>query len=198
MTAAVPIVVQREHEGLDANAKAVTRRTIEKMCEHIRAAVADPLVKQVAVDCKNIAERQGCDPLMTIWYWVKSHVTFTPDEELTRRLLNEADHWELLISPPVLLRMPRMEGDCDDFTMLICALAQCLGIPCRIVTIACDRKRPGEYSHVFPIAAGANRWIPLDASHGSYPGWKVPRADVTRSTEWNMQAERVADESVTL
>jgi transglutaminase-like putative cysteine protease len=166
------------------------------MCEHIRAAVADPLVVKVANDCAAIAAREGCDVLLTIWYWVKSHVTFTQDETLTRQLLNEADHWELLISPPVLLRMPRMEGDCDDFTMLICALAQALTIPCRIVTIACDRKRPGEYSHVFPIAAGAARWIPLDASHGSYPGWKVPRRDVTRSTEWNMQAERVADEEV--
>ncbi len=197
-----PIVLQREQAGLHTPSPQVTEQTVLKMCEHIRNAPADPLVQQAARSIKAqpfrpVAITDGAPVLARLWWWVKYRVKFTQDDELIRKLFNESGHYELLISPPVLLRMLKPQGDCDDFTMLICALCLCLGFETRIVTVMCDRKRPGEYTHVFPVAFLADQkiWCPMDASHGDYPGWQVPERDVTRRTEWDLSGRVVLDRS---
>jgi Transglutaminase-like superfamily len=194
--AAQPIILQRDRtpQGLATPSRAVTKQTVQKMCEHIRNAQSDPMLQAIA---HRIAAntRTPADQLSAIWLWVKNHVKFLHDDVLTRVLFNEADHFELLISPPVMLRMKAPSGDCDDSTMLACALACALGFEWGIVTLACDRKRPGEYSHVYGCA-----WLPdgvmapLDCSHGRYPGWEVPAYDVQRKTVWNSDGQIISDE----
>ena len=195
---ATPIVVQREQAGLGTPSSVVTAQTVQKMCEHIRNAKSDPIIRNVAAGLKRTRPFRSVAPssvLCSLWYWVKLHVKFSQDDTLIRKLFNESGHYELLISPPVLLRMKRPQGDCDDFTMLICALCSVLGIDSRIVTLMCDRRRPGEYSHVFPIGYMADKqmWCPVDASHGDYPGWQVPQQAVTRRTEWDLNGNIVSD-----
>ena len=192
----VPVVLQRDRtpQGLNTPTRVVTQQTVVKMCEHIRNAQSDPMLtaaaRNITGPCKTPA-----DQLSAVWLWVKHHIKFLHDEVLTRTLFNEGDHFELLISPPVMLRMKTPSGDCDDFTMLADALACALGFEWGIVTIACDRKRPGEYSHVYGAAWLPNGVMcPLDCSHGKYPGWEVPARDVQRKTIWNSKARVIADD----
>jgi hypothetical protein len=164
------------------------------MCEHIRNAQSDPMLQAIARRLETSATTPAAQ-LSAVWLWVKNHIKFLHDDVLTRVLFNEGDHFELLISPPVMLRMPAPSGDCDDFTMLACALACAMGFPWGIVTLACDRKRPGEYSHVYGCAWLPNGVMaPLDCSHGKYPGWEVPSYDVQRKTIWDSGASVISDE----
>ena len=119
---------------------------------------------------------------------------FVHDDTIIRQLFNEDGHFELLIAPPVLLRMNDPRGDCDDFTMLVVALASIAGFDCGIVTLACDRRRPGEYSHVYGCAALPGMLVPLDCSHGKHPGWEVPTRDIQRKTVWDLNGRVVSDE----
>jgi len=189
-----PIAILRDHmpQGIHTPTSEVTARTVKRMCEHIADGLKDPLVHQLAQRLNATAPDAT---LARIWLWTKNRVKFVSDESLTRRLLNEGDNFELLIAPSVLLRSSKPQGDCDDFTMLVAALARSLGFPVRIVTLVCDRRRPGEYSHVYCAAELPNGvWCPMDASHGRYPGWQVPSYDVARRTEWNLDGRIVSDE----
>jgi Transglutaminase-like superfamily len=165
------------------------------MCEHIRNAQSDPALQAIAQRLSANAKTPAAQ-ISSVWLWVKNHIKFLHDDVLTRVLFHEGDHFELLISPPVMLRMKAPSGDCDDFTMLACALACAMGFQWGIVTLACDRKRPGEYSHVYGCAWLPNGILaPLDCSHGKYPGWEVPSYDVQRKTVWNSDAQIVSDEA---
>lgn len=56
-------------------------------------------------------------------------------------------------------------GDCDDFTVLLAALAGTIGIATRAVTIAADPRAPRDFTHIYPEAEVApGRWVPLDAA----------------------------------
>ena len=194
------VTLQREHAGLNTPSPQVTQQTVRKMCEHIRQGAADPLILSTAQSVAPMGPDKRMAPsdaLARLWYWVKLHVKFVPDEAQTLKMFGESDNFELLISPPVLIRMPQPAGDCDCFTMLLLALARSLGFDTRIITLMCDRRRPGEYTHVFgsAFAPDLKAWIPLDASHGDYPGWEVPARDVTRRTEWNMSGQIVTGAS---
>jgi len=191
--AAQQVVLERDPtpHGTATPTRVVTEQTVRKMCEHIRAALADPIVQSVAARSQKL---KPADRLATLWMWVKGQVKFAQDDTLIRQLFNEDGHFELLIAPPVLLRMTKPRGDCDDFTMLIDALATVAGFDCGIVTLACDSKRPGEYSHVYGCAALPGVLVPLDCSHGKHPGWEVPRSQIQRKTICDLNGRIVSDE----
>jgi hypothetical protein len=70
-------------------------------------------------------------------------------------------------------------GDCDDFSCYLAALLKANGIACSFVTVGADDRVPNQFSHVYVVAYpvdenGQAERLPLDASHGEYPGWEVP------------------------
>lgn len=78
-------------------------------------------------------------------------------------------------------------GDCDDFSMYLACCLKSLGIPCSFVTIAADSRDPKQFSHVYVVAYpksgnGMRVRMPLDASHGKYPGWE--KEEYGRYEEW--------------
>lgn len=78
-------------------------------------------------------------------------------------------------------------GDCDDFSMYVAACLKALGIPCAFATTAADARDPGQFSHVYVVAYprsgnGMRMRMPIDASHGEYPGWETP--GLGRYQEW--------------
>lgn len=95
---------------------------------------------------------------------------------------------QLLISPDVLVRMKRMEGDCAIYTMMLCAMLAALGLRYRIHTLAVNPRQPDIFSHVCASALGES----LDASHGKYPGWKVPQEHTMREWIFDESAQRVS------
>jgi transglutaminase-like putative cysteine protease len=116
-----------------------------------------------------------------IFEYVKRHVRFMSDEAILARYFGLGPDFELLIKPELLLRFRR--GDCDCFSMLTCSMLTCAGVPCRLVTIAADQDEPDRFSHVYAGAVlETGELLPLDTSHGPYPGWQAPRR--YRYQEW--------------
>ena len=184
-----------------------TAQTVRIMCRHIEKSAADPLLKA----CARSAVAQwrggpafaasGRDPSTdaraiaeSIWWWAKHQLKFVHHAALILAWLNERDQLQLLIEPSVLVRMQQMRGDCAIYTMLICAMLDTFRVPWEIVTLAVDPSQPEIFSHVFPVAVLPNgRRLALDASHGKFPGWRVPKDRTFRSQAWNQSGEQVAD-----
>ncbi len=137
------------------------------------------------------ASRQQAAVAIADWWFAKHFIRFVQDQDLTRKLLGYSDALEALVEPAVMIRCTEPAGDCDDFTMMICALLECQRIPWEIVTLACSRKQPGIWSHVFPRAVLGDLRLPLDASHGAYPGWSVPSRDIQRMAVWDSSGNLV-------
>lgn len=183
-----------------------TAQTVEIMCGHVRESSKDPLVKSFAV--RAVESIRGGplwfgvkDPFShpqliaeSIWWFAKHGIQFVHHSEQIWKWLGETDQLQLLISPDVLVRMKRPEGDCADFSMLICALLEALGLDWELVTIKCNPKDPSLYTHVFPRVVLPNgRRETLDASHGKYPGWQVPAEHTYGIQVWDKDGAPIAD-----
>lgn len=164
-----------------------TALTVQIMADHVRAAAGDPLVQATAHGAveqfAGIAGIDGAGRAAVLaaacWWWAKTYIKFVHHEAILRGRLGEAGHLQGLISPEVLVRMKRPEGDCAIFAECIGAFLSVLGVPFEFVTIKCSPRERSVYSHVYvyAILEGGSR-LPLDASHGDYPGWQVPSADI--------------------
>lgn len=171
----------------------VTSQTVGLMCRYINeAADSDPAVQAAASWAANHYARGSDDPTMLAWaaFWFAKHnVKFVVDEAPLFRL-GEAGQQDLLISPSVLIRMRNPQEDCDGFTMLVCALLRAMAVPYAVVTIAAGPEDPERWSHVFAMAFTPAP-LPLDASHGSGPGWMVPAAHTFRWQCWDCEGQPI-------
>lgn len=123
--------------------------------------------------------------IRAIFWWVKDHVQFREDEETATQELGYIDPYqEVLISPDVLVGMPKPLGDCDDFSMLVASLMVAAKIPVWFVAVAVDSEIPQKWSHVYTQVFDdeTNTMIPVDCSHGKYLGWEVQ--NVYRRDAW--------------
>ena len=186
-----------------------TAQTVAIMCQHIRRAASDPLVRACAFDAVRrfrggfLYWKSGRDPFgdpgaiaESAWWWAKYCLRFVHHSKLIYVWLNERDQLQLLISPEVLVRMRHMVGDCAIYSMMVAAFLEVLGVPWEIVTLAVNRENPEVYSHVFVRAVLSDgRRMPLDASHGLYAGWQVPERDVLRRQVWDSAGRAIEDSS---
>lgn len=175
-----------------------TAQTIARMVDLIKESCGDPLFQRVAQssltwsggsgDARSIAA--GC------WWAVKHMMRFVQDSGALYLLVGPHDALELLVSPAAMVRARQMQGDCDDFTMMVCAMLQCLGVPFEILTVAASPQDPSRFSHVYARAVMPDgSRIPLDASHGKYPGWEVPKSRQFRLQVWDMDGNAVSDDA---
>ncbi len=189
-----------------SNPDRATAQTIAVMCDQINTAARDGEVQRAAF---NVCRRFRGGPLYkglwrlddprvvaeSCWWAAKLGLEFVNHDELIKRWLNEADQLQLLIDPRVIVRDPAArKGDCAVYTCLIASFLAARGVPYEIVTVACDPDQPGVYSHVYPRAVypdGTRE--PLDASHGEYPGWRVPAEHTFRYQVWDEHARPVED-----
>jgi hypothetical protein len=186
-----------------------TARTVELMCAQINRAAGDPVLRSAARDA---VRRFRGGPLYALaridpwkspqaicesaWWWVKHALKFVHHDGMIAVWFNERDQLQLLIAPDLLLRMFKPRGDCAIYTMLICGMLKCFRVPYELVTAAVNPDEPDVFSHVYPRAVMANgRRIPLDASHGDYPGWEVPRQHTLRKQVWDEDANPIPDEA---
>jgi len=186
------VVVERELASSDTDT--ATRQTVKRMCAYIRESVPDEQVR-AAAEYAWLRFGGGVDsPAAKCWgvfWWLKHCVAFRLDEATMFRI-GERDQQDLLISPAVLVRFKNPAEDCDGFTMLASAMLTALGVPVVIATVAANRRDPSRWSHVFPCALlPGDVVLPLDASHGSAPGWMIPPRDMFRWQAWNLDGEPV-------
>lgn len=196
----------REYWGFHLPSGPITQATVARMGEFIGRGARDSRVLSVAAEIRRQAasEPTPTNEVMRTWWWVKTHARFKHHDRQICEMTGECDgpgNYQLLIEPAALLRLPRMEGDCAVFTMLVLAILRALGYAeLRIVTVQADRRRPDEYTHVYGAAylEDCQLWCPLDASHMNAPGEAVPARDVARKTEWDLSGAVVADQKTPL
>ena len=154
-----------------------------------RYAVEDATSPQIERDAHTAVQKYG-EPLESVYQYVRGRMGFVEDEE-TAQPLQAGSEWpivETLVRPRDMSVLPAQVGDCDDYAMYGASLLTALGVPCAFVTVAADPAAPGIYSHVYLAAypttgAQAGQRVPLDLSHGPYPGWEVANRYGKR-TEW--------------
>ena len=209
------------HTPASADPDEATAQTVEQMCRQILQSAQDPLVQR----CAESAVKQfrggplwaiaGIDPFSdarspnsavddstrsqaiaeSCFWWAKHNLKFVHHDELIEVLLGEVGQLQLLISPDVLVRMNRMEGDCAIYTMIVCAMLEVHQIPWEIVTLAVNPQEPEIFGHVFARAILSDgRRVALDASHGVYPGWQVPVQEIHRLQVWDESGSPIADQ----
>jgi hypothetical protein len=193
-----------------ADPDTATAQTIRIMCGHVKNAARDLVVIGMARDARErfarIGNGQSVQAVMPMplsaeeiahacWWWPKLYVKFVLHDFIIRERLGEVGHLQGLISPEVLVRMEKPEGDCAIFSECIAAFLSVLGVGYEWVTVAVNPREPEIFSHVYLYAIlpdGAR--LPLDASHGDYPGWQVPSAHVSRRQVWDADGNPVEDQ----
>jgi hypothetical protein len=204
---AVPIEVTRHQASLTDSDQA-TAETVEVMADQVEIASPDPLLRTGAKDAVSrfrggpLYWALGIDPLRnpgaiaeSIFWAVKHVLRFEHHEDQIRVWFNERDQLQLLIAPDLLLRLTRPKGDCAIYTTLICAMLRAWSIPYEFVTVAADPFEPDLFGHVYcrAVMPDGSR-LTLDASHGKYPGWEVPKEHILRKAIWSESAELIPDE----
>jgi hypothetical protein len=172
-----------------------TQQTVEYMCKLVHDSLADGIVQRATVDADRFRQF-GPHPWASLWWFAKHRVKFVHHQKLLVAWLNAPDELQLLIRPDALLKMEDPKGDCAVFTTLICAMLDCCQLPWEIVTLAVDPNQPGIFSHVYPrVILPSGLRVPLDASHGKFPGWEVPRQHVSAIQIWDMQGQPIEDQA---
>jgi hypothetical protein len=177
-TQAQPIAVQsmRIPEGDPG-----TEATIAQMRRLVAEGKKDPVVHELAA--KLVNKNRPHDRLAdarAIYTWALRNIRFTPDVRGIETLHSAREILHLGI------------GDCDDFTILICALAATIGFRCRIVTVSADPRAPEIFSHVYPELNVGGRWIALDAARRNAAFGRTP-ARYYRKRVWDVSSPEYQD-----
>lgn len=188
-----PVVVRAERTD-PWNSDVSTGDTVASMQRLAHEYAMDPVVAQAtaAALCWLRADASDRDMAGAIFWWVRRHVTFVQDEQLMYEQLGVAPQnldKELLIPPPVLLRMPVPMGDCDDFSLLIASMALAIGLRPYFVTVAADAQDPQKFSHIYVAVwlEDEQAYLPLDAGNRLEhvpPGWEAGK--VSRKAIWRV------------
>jgi len=153
--------------------------------------LADYRAPVVAEEARRAMELDP-NPVVAVFWHVKHSLSFVRDEVLAMPMQPNHVHpiVEVLVRPVDMASMCRdggcrRSGDCDDYAMYAAALLMNLGINVSFVTLAADSADPNRYSHVYLAAYPGGVRVPLDVSHGVYPGWEAPNYYGKR-TEWSV------------
>lgn len=182
--------VRYEFTWLPDDPDAQVSCTIAKLCRYLLADAQSPIIGEFAGRALELG--QG-DPILGCWHLIKSSLRFQQDEASAARLHvldpRIKDVVEVLIRPvdQALLIKLRGQGfeDCDGFELFGGCLLYRMGIPCSLVTVSAEPEEPNRFTHVYIAAYPQGREgprVPLDFSHGAYPGWECPNAG--RLKEW--------------
>lgn len=154
----------------------------------------------------DVSRAYASDPITDTWAYLHRNgdrgMQFVRDEDsyapFSAYEFSQPDRWtpmvESLARPEMLARIDNPHGDCDDFCTYGAAHLLARGVPCSFVTVAADGSDPTMFSHVYLCAYPADgpyagRRVPLDLSHGAYPGWEVRQ--VYRREEWPVRSSAV-------
>jgi len=164
-------------------------QTISMMSAYARADSADPALRA------DVARARATgDPIADTWThlrrgglrgmrFVRDEVTSAPFSEYEYA---SPGRWNPLVEsfarPELLAQAEDPHGDCDCFCMYGAAHLIILGVPVAFCTVAADGSDPQTFTHVYLVAYRAGERIPLDLSHGPYPGWETGK--LYRKQEW--------------
>lgn len=166
------------------------RVTMSRLRRLLRMDSQDPWFQQHAQVIRTASQ----DPIKAVWDHCKQMMRFQSDEETAKRLetkdTRKEDAIEVLIRPIDQALLIQLRGigveDCDGYELYAGCLLTALGVPASLVTVSADEDEPSRFSHVYlaayPMGYDKRPRIPLDFSHGDYPGWECPNTG--RMKEW--------------
>ena len=196
-TSTLPIAVERYQGDLE-NQDHATAQTVGLMAQQIRKCAEDPVVQSAARNALlkysqgQAGEYAAC---WATWWSIRHTLKFVSDDSLLRYIPTpNPPELELLVSPSVMVRARNPQGDCDDFTMLMCCFLEVLGVRWEIVTVAADPGDAQRWSHVYAVALLKDgRRMPMDAAppDAKWPGWEVPADHILRYQAWDQDGRPV-------
>lgn len=137
--------------------------TLYIMRDWVRASRADPTIRDKAANLVfYLPNKDWYGQIYNVWRFVKDNI----------RYIRDVYGVETLHYPAQVLAQGF--GDCDDQAMLICALLQSIGHPCRFkaVGVAGNGDAAGEFSHVYAQTSLGNGWISLETTEDVNIGWE--------------------------
>ena len=163
--------------------------TISLMAKYVREDAGTPELRRDLEEA--LALRPDLDAIDATYWYVKQKLGFLRDEDQARPLAGyvNGDVIAVLIRPVDMSELCRdgkcrRTGDCDDYSMYAAALLRTAGVDVKFATVKADPFQPDRDSHVYVVAYCKRRGrMPLDVSHGLYPGWEV---DARERTEWGI------------
>jgi len=178
------------------NTDEATAQTVRFMCDLVKHSLSDPIIQQAWRDAWRFFHAVAFEDEATCcWWYARYLIKFVHHQELLRDWLFKFDELQLLISPEALLKMQWPKGDCAVFTTLIEAMLTLRGIPWETVTVAVNPQYPALYTHVYPQAIRPDGTrLPLDASHGKFPGWEAPPERVIKKKYGTPMATKSREE----
>jgi hypothetical protein len=160
-----------------------TQQTIRAMRRLIDEGKKDPIIHELAAQILQRARVPAHDhqgEARAVGEAVYRNVRFTRDVYGKETLHAARDIVRLRI------------GDCDDFTILICALLGTIGHKTRIVTVSNHPEDPSQFSHVYPETCVNGRWIPVDYARRAPSFGKGPER-YFRRREWSTSSDDYVD-----
>lgn len=135
--------------------------TLRLMRDLINAGKVDPLVMRAAHSIiYTQPERDEIGECAALFDYVRDHV----------RYVRDVHGVETLCAPAMTLQ--RLIGDCDDQTMLLCALAEAAGYPTRLVMAGYSS---AAFEHVYCEIFALGAWYACDATErAAHFGWAPP------------------------
>jgi hypothetical protein len=186
-------LVSYQFERMPEDADAQVRVAIEKI---IGMALADKDTPIIQRNAARALELGGGDPVAGVWAMIKPRMRFRQDTDIANDLqapdpYNKRDLVETFISPATQARLIDLRGagveDCDGFAAYGACLLLALGVPVTLCTVSAET--PRVFSHVYLVAYWNGMRIPLDLSHGPYPGWECP--NMGRLREWVVSSDTI-------
>lgn len=184
-------------EDLPEHPDGQVRDTIARILGYVRADVDHPLIQEDAAEALQLGyapNRSYADRAIAgVYQKVRRHLRFKHDEDIAADLQiddpRKRNVVEVIIRPIdqalLIRRMPNGVEDCDGFEGYASCLLAALGVQCSLVTVSAEPKEPHRFSHVYLACYADGRRIPVDFSHGPYPGWECPNTG--RLEEWPVQ-----------
>jgi len=142
-----------------------TIKTVDLIARLVREGSKDFFVRQTAIA---ILRRFGVRPkdylgeINALFEWVKRNVRYTRDIHRV----------ELLHTARRMLEL--RAGDCDDMTILLCAMLKSIGHPVRLALVGFNPKRKTLFTHIYLEVFYRGQWIPLDPTVSRPMGWAPP------------------------
>lgn len=167
--------MQRLPEGI-----AGTQQTLALMHESIVGALLSDAVIAAALVAADLTNRASSarEEVRRVQLWVQRHIAYVLDPLKI----------ELLQSPAVTLQ--RRRGDCDDQTVLLCALLSVLGYKARMVAVGFA---PSTYAHVYCEVNVDGQWLAAETIKPWALGQEPNGVAATMRMVVNIPAERAAE-----
>lgn len=138
--------------------RAGTKKTLELMSGLVKEGKKNLSVRQTALSLtESLFQKDVLSEIKEIYKFVRDRI----------RYIKDIRGIETLHSPDRILQLK--QGDCDDKSILLCALLETIGIATRFVAVGRD---PEKFQHVYVEAKLNSLWLPLETTEPVGIGWQ--------------------------